>query len=106
MKTLGLILYALLIIAMSQPEAEASCRRESVKHAFDVSQGYPHGRKGYVVDHSCALACGGIDSIKNMQYQTIADSKAKDKWETTPYGCKKTCNKTNSTPTRQVFNCK
>ena len=33
---------------------------------------------GYVVDHIKALACGGLDDPSNMQFQTIADGKAKD----------------------------
>ena len=37
--------------------------------------------KGYVVDHIKALACGGADRPINMQWQTVADAKAKDKWE-------------------------
>jgi hypothetical protein len=37
--------------------------------------------KGYVIDHKIALACCGSDTIENMQYQTIADAKLKDKWE-------------------------
>ena len=37
--------------------------------------------KGYVVDHIKALACGGADTPANMQYQTKAEAKAKDKWE-------------------------
>jgi len=36
---------------------------------------------GYVVDHVKALACGGADSPSNMQWQTIEEGKAKDKWE-------------------------
>lgn len=36
---------------------------------------------GYVVDHRKALACGGADSQENMQWQTNAEGKAKDKWE-------------------------
>ena len=36
---------------------------------------------GYVVDHVKALACGGADAPSNMQSQTIAEGKAKDKWE-------------------------
>lgn len=28
-----------------------------------------------------ALACGGLDTPKNMAWQTIADAKAKDRWE-------------------------
>jgi hypothetical protein len=106
MRTITSILFVISLAALMNPDAKAACRSASVKHQFDVSQGYKHGRKGFIVDHFCALVCGGIDDIKNMQYQTISDSKAKDRWESTSYGCKKTCNKTNSTPTRQVFNCK
>jgi hypothetical protein len=41
---------------------------------------------GYVIDHVKPLACGGADAPSNMQWQTIADGKAKDKWERN--GCK------------------
>ena len=34
-------------------------------------------RKGHVVP----LACGGPDAVSNLQWQTIADAKAKDVWE-------------------------
>lgn len=40
-----------------------------------------HICKGYVVDHIVPLACGGADNPFNMQWQTIADGKAKDKTE-------------------------
>ena len=36
---------------------------------------------GYVIDHVKALACGGVDSPANMQWQTVADAHAKDGWE-------------------------
>ena len=39
--------------------------------------GYPHGRPGYVVDHVIPLKRGG-DAPWNMQWQTIAEGKAKD----------------------------
>ena len=71
-----------------------------------MQQGYPHGRKGYIVDHICALAQGGIDDPSNMQYQTIEDSHTKDLIENTPAGKALYCSPENSTPTRQVFNCK
>jgi hypothetical protein len=35
---------------------------------------------GYVVDHVIALVCGGRDNPSNMQWQTVADAKQKDKW--------------------------
>jgi hypothetical protein len=102
-----MLLFLASIVAMSTPDANASiCRNSAVKRQFDREQGYPHGRKGYIVDHVCAIGCTGKDITANMQYQTIEASKKKDRWETTPVGCKLTCNPQNSTKTRQVFNCK
>ena len=36
---------------------------------------------GWVVDHINPLACGGADYYTNMQWQTVADAKAKDRVE-------------------------
>ena len=36
---------------------------------------------GWVVDHINPLACGGVDYYTNMQWQTVADAKAKDRVE-------------------------
>lgn len=36
---------------------------------------------GFVVDHVIAIRCGGPDKPSNMQWQTKADAKAKDKIE-------------------------
>jgi len=36
---------------------------------------------GYVVDHIVPLKRGGFDAPSNMQWQTTADAKRKDKWE-------------------------
>ena len=97
----------LLIIILLMPiMAEAStCRSWAVKHQFDIMNGYPHGRKGYVVDHVCALSMGGLDSVLNMQYQTIQDGKLKDRVESSEYGRALYCTPKNSTPIRRVFNC-
>jgi len=56
-------------------------RSSSAKAAFMKQTGYPNGRPGYVVDHIVPLKRGGADSPANMQWQTIADAKAKDKVE-------------------------
>jgi hypothetical protein len=56
-------------------------RSAAARHAFARQTGYPNGRPGYVIDHIKPLACGGADASSNMQWQTLADSKAKDRVE-------------------------
>jgi hypothetical protein len=56
-------------------------RSAAAKEVFERETGYPHGRKGLVVDHIVPLACGGADAPSNMQWQTVAEAKAKDKAE-------------------------
>jgi hypothetical protein len=56
-------------------------RSDAARHAFARQTGYPHGRPGYVIDHIIPLACGGADTPSNMQWQTVAEAKAKDKTE-------------------------
>lgn len=62
-------------------------RSGAAKAAFErqspcPSTGKSSGRcPGYVVDHVTALECGGPDASSNMQWQTTADAKAKDKTE-------------------------
>lgn len=48
---------------------------------FKRLTGYPKGRPGYIVDHVKPLKRGGADAPCNMQWQTIKDAKAKDRWE-------------------------
>ncbi len=36
---------------------------------------------GYIVDHVVPLSCDGPDKPGNMQWQTVQEAKAKDKWE-------------------------
>src|SRR5258706_2002875 len=59
-------------------------RSKAARSAFEQqtpcpSTGKTHGAcPGYVVDHVQALECGGADGPSNMQWQTVADAKAKD----------------------------
>jgi hypothetical protein len=36
---------------------------------------------GYRKDHVIPLACGGPDAVSNLQWQTVRDARAKDRWE-------------------------
>ena len=56
-------------------------RSEAATDAFKRQTGHPHGWPGHVIDHIKPLACGGADAPSNMQWQTIADAKAKDRVE-------------------------
>jgi hypothetical protein len=63
-------------------------RSPSVKRDFQLAHPCPATRRtrgacpGYIKDHVKSLACGGPDAPSNMQWQTKAEAKAKDKWET------------------------
>lgn len=103
MKKLLFIVILALISASSQATI---CRNPAVKREFDRRNGYPKGRAGYVVDHICALANGGLDIVENMQYQTYLESKQKDKIENTALGRQLYCTKYNSLPYRTVYNCR
>lgn len=102
----------LIMLFIATPAHAYTCRNSVVKRRFDTMSGYPHGRPSlpgeekWIVDHICALGNGGRDSVKNMQYQSLSKSRKKDLIENTWQGKKLFCTPQNSTPTRQVFNCK
>jgi hypothetical protein len=82
------IAFFFLIAIVNAFPAEAKQQRSyhSIKQ-FKLDNPCPaNGRyKGrcerYVIDHVKALACGGLDTPKNMQWQTLEEAKQKDKWE-------------------------
>src|SRR3954467_1716482 len=46
------------------------------------STGHTRGScPGFVIDHVKPLFCGGADSPRNMQWQTLTDARKKDRWE-------------------------
>jgi hypothetical protein len=82
------VLAALLMVLVTITHAEARTKRsQSAKVEFKQQHpcpatGSPKGPcKGYVIDHIVPIACHGADAPSNMQWQTVADAKAKDKWE-------------------------
>ncbi len=86
------ILLSLLLIAAP---ADARIKRsQRAKTEFAKTHPCPSTKTpklpcpGYVIDHVKPLACGGKDAPSNMQWQTIEEGKAKDKWERKAPGCK------------------
>ena len=84
------IKFAIFLIASCalSTSVDARIQRSSVeRHAFVKANACPATGAhrlpcpGYVIDHIQALACGGPDHQSNMQWQTIEEGKAKDKWE-------------------------
>jgi hypothetical protein len=56
-------------------------RSEAAKKEFMKQTNHPNGWTGHVIDHIIPLKKGGCDCPANMQWQTIEEAKAKDKWE-------------------------
>ena len=81
-------LLSVLILTLLSTSAEAEYHRsQKAKAIFKYAHPCPaSGRtkgscRGYIIDHIKPIACGGADDPSNMQWQTKAESKAKDKWE-------------------------
>lgn len=72
---------ALAAAAHAVPRAKAA-RAEFHRHNPCPATGSTRGAcPGYVVDHVTPLCAGGLDHPSNMQWQTVADAKAKDRLE-------------------------
>lgn len=62
-------------------------RSAQARHSFKKAHPCPAtGRisgacPGYVIDHIHPLKRGGADAPGNMQWQTTAEARAKDRWE-------------------------
>jgi len=85
-KTIITLLTLSLFALSSTADAKIHRSQAAISH-FKASHPCPangntRGRcPGYIIDHIAALACGGADAPYNMQWQTVAAAKAKDKWE-------------------------
>lgn len=71
----------------AEPKQTAAQRSTAARREFQRSQPCPSTKKktgacpGYVIDHVVPLKRGGADAPENMQWQTVAEAKAKDKIE-------------------------
>lgn len=82
MKKLLLLLAVLCAISVQATERSSAARLAFVKiHACPATKLHKLPCRGYVIDHVRSLDCGGLDAPANMQWQTIAQGKAKDKVE-------------------------
>ena len=85
---LAVALAASPVVCRLQRDARGHIQRSSsAKRVFQATHPCPSNGattgscSGYVVDHICPLVCCGVDAPSNMQWQTTAESKAKDRWE-------------------------
>lgn len=85
-----LALLTAVVLAVHPPACPAerrSARHQAPKRVFAKGHPCPSTGEptascpGYIVDHVCPLVCCGPDSAANMQWQTTAEAKAKDRWE-------------------------
>jgi len=68
--------------AQASPHRSAAARAEFMRAHPCPANGHTHGAcPGYIVDHVKPLCANGADHQSNMQWQTVADAKAKDKEE-------------------------
>ncbi len=81
----NLVVYSfslLLLLTVTHTNTEGKCipskRNMHERYLFMKQTGYPHGRKGYIIDHITPLCAGGIDKVYNMQWQTVEESYEKD----------------------------
>lgn len=83
----ALSLALLCSLVFSSPAEAQRQRSHAARAEFQrlhpcPSTGLRRGRcPGWIVDHIIPLDCGGPDAPLNMQWQTVRDAKAKDRWE-------------------------
>lgn len=80
-RILALSLSFLASAALACDHSHSQYLKFRAKHACPGTGKTKGACPGYVVDHIVPLCAGGVDNPTNMQWQTVADSKLKDKLE-------------------------
>jgi hypothetical protein len=79
---IAIVALTLPAVASASEHRSRAVAREFQREQPCPSTGLPAGAfPGYWKDHIVPLACGGPDTVSNMQWQTIRDARAKDAWE-------------------------
>ena len=84
-----IVLLAAIVLVPASAAAERSLKAEVLFRLANPcpASGQTYGEcKGYVIDRIIPLICGGAEDPSNMQWQTIAQAREKDKWE--KIGCR------------------
>lgn len=74
-----------LPLEAKQPRSYRAIKQFKLDNPCPATGRYKGSCEGYTIDHINPLSCDGLDTLKNMQWQTISDAKAKDKWERKGY---------------------
>jgi hypothetical protein len=83
MKALALLIACSVGVAAAAPAHRSAAARAAFQRTTACpSTGAHRGAcPGHVIDHVTPLCAGGADAPSNMQWQTAADGKAKDRIE-------------------------
>jgi hypothetical protein len=79
----GALIYSILpSVASAREHRSRTVTREFQREHPCPSTGRTAGAcPGFRKDHIVPLACGGPDTVQNLQWQTIRDARGKDQWE-------------------------
>lgn len=81
MKTLLAFILLLFVVTSANARSRGEVRKFKATHPCPATNLIQHSCPGYIVDHIIPLCKCGKDKVANMQWQTIAEAKAKDKIE-------------------------
>lgn len=82
MKLAAILLLVVLTPSFAKTPRSSAAKAEFMRLHPCPSTGLHRGScPGWIIDHIDPLCNGGRDHHSNMQWQTVAEAKEKDKWE-------------------------
>jgi hypothetical protein len=77
----GAVALAAATLSAKEPRSREVTREFQREHPCPSTGRTRAACPGYRKDHIKPLACGGPDAVWNLQWQTVAEARAKDAWE-------------------------